>query len=277
MSRAAQGPPGRAGKLRAVAIVPARLASTRLARKMLLRETGRYLFEATARNAARARSLEAVVLAADSPEVLEAARAVGLEAVATDPACPSGTDRVREALRHLTERGRGPYDVVLNVQGDEPELEPADLDRLVAAFADPEVELATLAGPLEDEEEARSPSLVKVVCDARGDALYFSRAPVPSAVHARPGADPGSARRRHVGVYAFRPAALERFCTLPVGRLERVENLEQLRWLEAGGRIRVLDASGVPRGIDTAEDYAAYVARTAANEQDRAGCPSTSS
>lgn len=262
MTAATQGPPGRAGKLRAVVIVPARLGSTRLARKMLLRDTGQYLFEATARNAARARSVEAVVLAVDAPELLSAAREVGLEAVETDPAHQSGTDRVREAYARLVDAGRGPFDVVLNVQGDEPELEPADLDRLLAAFEDAAVELATLAGPLENDAEFASPSVVKVVTDARGDALYFTRAPVPAAPHPRPGTELRGARRRHVGVYAFRPAALERFCALPVGRLEALENLEQLRWLEAGGRIRVVDVPRVPRGIDTAEDYAAYVART---------------
>jgi 3-deoxy-manno-octulosonate cytidylyltransferase (CMP-KDO synthetase) len=261
MSSAAQGPPGRAGELRAVAIVPARLGSTRLRRKMLLRDTGQYLFEATARNAARATRVESVILAVDSPELMRAADEVGLAAVETDPDCPSGTDRVRAALAQLLERGSGPFDVVLNVQGDEPELEPADLDRLVAVFADVGVELATLAGPLEDAGTARAESVVKVVCDARGDALYFSRALIPAESHARPGADPRGVRRRHVGVYAFRPAALERFCALPIGRLEALENLEQLRWLEAGGKIRVVPVSRVPRGIDTAEDYAAYVAR----------------
>ncbi len=275
-----RGSRGRSGGPRALAIVPARLGSTRLARKMLLRAGGRYLFEATARNVQRARSIEACVLAVDSPELLAAAREVGLEAVETDPACPSGTDRVHQALQRLLAAGRGPYDVVLNVQGDEPELAPADLDALVAAFADPEVELATLAGELADPAEAHATSVVKVVVDARGDALYFSRAALPSDAHARPGADVRSARRRHVGVYAFRPAALVRFCALPEGRLERIENLEQLRWLEAGGRIRVLSASHVPRGIDTPEDYAAYVARCAAAsapQEDRTGCPSTSS
>ena len=265
MGPAAREPLGPSGALRAVAIVPARLGSTRLPRKVLLRDTGRYLFEATVRNAEGARSLERVVLATDSAEVARAAREVGVEALETDPACPSGTDRVRAALAKLLAAGEGPWDVVLNVQGDEPELDPADLDRLVASFADPAVELATLAAPLEDPEEARQTSVVKVVCDAAGDALYFSRAAVPCGAHARPGADPRGALRRHVGVYAFRPAALERFCALRSSRLEAIENLEQLRWLEAGGRIRVLSVARAPRGIDTPEDYAAYAARANAD------------
>ncbi|MCE9595845.1 MAG: 3-deoxy-manno-octulosonate cytidylyltransferase [Planctomycetes bacterium] len=245
-------------RLRAVAIIPARVASTRLERKMLLAETGLPLCIHTARNVARARSIERVVLATDGPEVLAAAKSFGVEAVNTRVDHKSGTDRVFEALGKLDST----FDVVVNVQGDEPELAPADLDRLVAAFADAAVEIATLCGPLGDAREHAAPSVVKVVRDQRGDALYFSRAAIPSGAHPRNGAAPLLASvRRHVGVYAFRPRALARFCALGEGRLEALENLEQLRWLEAGERMRVLDASVVPLGIDTREDYDAFVAR----------------
>lgn len=240
--------------LRAVAIVPARLASTRLPRKVLLRETGRHLFEHTVANAARCAALERVVLATDADEVLAAARAAGVEAVATDPAHPSGTDRVREALGLLD----GPEpDVVVNVQGDEPDLEPDDLTALVAAFGDPAVRFATLAIELTDPAELGRPDVVKVVTDAAGRALYFSRAPIPFRGH---GGDEPRARR-HLGVYAYRPEALHAFCDAQPGVLERTEKLEQLRWLEAGGTIQVLPATRVPRGIDTPEDYRAFVER----------------
>lgn len=248
-------------RTRAVAIVPARLSSTRLARKMLLRETGRFLFEHTAANAARASSLERVVVATDSEEILEAAASVGIEALLTSPAHASGTDRVHEALELLTAAGAGPFDVVVNIQGDEPELDPADVDTLCGAFADPAVETATLWAPIEDARELNDPSVVKVVLAAGGDALYFSRAPIPATAA---GVDPGASGhvgRRHLGVYAFRPDALRRFCSLPRGALERRESLEQLRWLEAGGRMRVLEAKGRGPGIDTAEHYAAFKAR----------------
>jgi 3-deoxy-manno-octulosonate cytidylyltransferase (CMP-KDO synthetase) len=241
-----------------VAIVPARIDSQRLRRKMLLAETGRALVLHTADNVARARAIARVVLATDSEEVRAAAERAGVEARLTRADHKSGTDRVHEAYAALGQA----YDVVVNVQGDEPELAPGDLERLVAAFAEPDVEIATLAGAIASEAEAREPSVVKVVCDARGDALYFSRALVPSRAHPRPGAPAApAALRRHVGVYAFRPAALARFCALPEGRLEAIENLEQLRWLESGGKIRVLEASRVPLGIDTRDDYDAFVKR----------------
>jgi 3-deoxy-manno-octulosonate cytidylyltransferase (CMP-KDO synthetase) len=251
-------------RLRALAIVPARLASQRLPRKMLLDATGACLFEHTARNTARCRAIERVVVATDSEEILGRARAAGIEAVATRADHLSGTDRAEEALARVGTEG---WDVVVNVQGDEPELDPRDLERLVAAFADRAVEAATLAGPLAEDDAAR-PQVVKVVRDARGDALYFSRAAVPwraagPAAYARAEARPWSeVARRHVGVYAFRPPALSEFCALPRGALEALENLEQLRWLEAGRRMRVVDARSVPLGIDTAEDYHAFVERT---------------
>lgn len=270
MSRATPQLPG-SPTPSAVAIIPARLDSTRLARKMLLRESGRYLFEHTARNLLDGGAVERVLIATDSEEILAAAAEVGLEAVMTSAAHKSGTDRVREAYERLFESGahgsessgdEPPYDVVVNVQGDEPDLNAGDLRGLIAAFVDPAVEFATLWTPLDDRSEAQRTSVVKVVLDARGDALYFTRAAVPNRDHAR--SDAGAApTKRHIGVYAFRPAALARFCSLPEGELERAENLEQLRWLEAGGRLRVLPARHRPLGIDTPEDYRAFVARQA--------------
>ncbi|MBM3991799.1 MAG: 3-deoxy-manno-octulosonate cytidylyltransferase [Planctomycetes bacterium] len=249
---------------RALAIVPARLASVRLPRKMLLAETGLPLCVHTVRNLRRCAALERIVLAVDDEEVAAAARAHGVEAVLTRVEHPSGTDRAFEAASKVG----GTFDVVVNVQGDEPELDPADLGRLVAAFSSPEVEAATLAASFVDPDEALASQVVKVVRDERGDALYFSRAPIPhrstdpSRAYARADARPwAEVARRHVGVYAFRPAALERFVRSSPGTLERLENLEQLRWLEQGRRMRVVDAGRVPLGIDTRADYDAFVGR----------------
>ena len=242
----------------ALAILPARIGSARLPRKVLLDQTGLPLFVHTARNVARAASIERVVVATDSEEVVAAATAAGIEGLMTSPTHPSGTDRVHEALGLV----EGEWRVVVNVQADEPELDPRDLDELVASFADPEVEIATLACPILEAAELERSSVVKVVRDARGDALYFSRAPIPDRHHARAGAPETPPGLRHVGVYAFRPASLARFCALPVGTLEATESLEQLRWLEAGGRMRVLDARCAPPGIDTEDDYREFVART---------------
>jgi 3-deoxy-manno-octulosonate cytidylyltransferase (CMP-KDO synthetase) len=257
------------GSPRAVAVIPARLASTRLERKMLLAETGQALVVHTARNAARCAALSRVIVATDSPEIEAVVRDAGLEASMTSPAHRSGTDRVLEALEQLADDS---IEVVLGLQGDEPDLAPEDLTRLVAAFADPAVQAATLCHALTEPEEVRSPERVKLVRDANGRALYFSRAPIPAvAAHGTDGADGADgagdsdgepAHLGHIGVYAWRPAALKRFCAMPVGALERRESLEQLRWLEGGEQMLVLDAAQRPRGIDTAADYAAFVART---------------
>jgi 3-deoxy-manno-octulosonate cytidylyltransferase (CMP-KDO synthetase) len=230
---------------------------------MLLRESGHYLFEHTVQGVRRARSLASVVLATDSEEILAAAREVGVPALLTSPAHASGTDRVHEAHELLVARGEGPFDVVLNVQGDEPEIAGESLDPLVAAFADGSVELATLATPLADARAAHDASIVKVVLDRHGDALYFSRAPIPG--HAPGGRAPGP-WLRHVGVYAFRPDALRRFRALPRGELEARESLEQLRWLEAGLSIRVLVSAEGSSGIDTPEHYAQFLARERARQ-----------
>ena len=246
--------------MKAAAILPARLHSTRLARKMLLAETGRTLIEHSARNAIQSGVFERVVVATDSREIMEALETAGIEAVMTRDDHQSGTDRVREAVADL---GFSDFDVVVNVQGDEPELAREDLVQLVNAFSEEEVEIATLCSALASPAEFASAQVVKVVRDSRGYALYFSRAAIPSTAHARPGS-PAPTLLRHVGVYAFRPAALERCCNLPLGVLERIENLEQLRWLEAGLKLRVLDATSTSVGIDTRSDYDAFVARTQA-------------
>lgn len=242
--------------LRSIAILPARLGSTRLPRKVLLAETGYPLFVHTARAAASCPAVEKVLIATDAQEVIAAAKAHGFDAVLTSTEHQSGTDRVREALSSVP----GDWDVVLNVQADEPDLVPGDLERLIAAFEDEACEAATLSLPIEDETDWARPSVVKIVLDARGKALYFSRAPIPSRLHARSGLE-APWGLRHIGVYAYRPQALQRFCDLPEGRLEALENLEQLRWLEHGGSMHVLPATRAPRGIDTPEDYAEFVAR----------------
>ncbi len=248
---------------RALAIIPARLASSRLARKMLLEAHGLPLFAHTVRNARASGAFARVVLATDALEILERARALEIEALLTRVDHPNGTERAHEAWQALARTGER-ADILVNLQGDEPELAPSDLAALVAAFGDPRVRAATLAAPLADPELAARPSVVKVVVDRNGDALYFSRAPIPAAGHV--GAESGRAghktvHRRHVGVYAFVPAALEQFCALPRGEYEMRENLEQLRWLEAGERMRVVAATRVPEGIDTQQDFERFVGR----------------
>jgi 3-deoxy-manno-octulosonate cytidylyltransferase (CMP-KDO synthetase) len=233
---------------------------------MLLDETGTPLVVHTAERVRACAAFERVLVATDAEEILGVARRHGLEAVLTDSKHASGTDRVHEAASSLGER----FDVVVNVQADEPEVDPADLGRVVEAFGEEGVLAATLRYPIRSPEELADPSVVKVVCDERGDALYFSRAAIPSRTHVRPSyAKRGSLPLawRHLGVYGWRPEALARFCALPASELEECESLEQLRWLENGGSMRVCTARALSRGIDTRKDYEEFVARHAAQRQ----------
>ncbi len=259
------------GAARAIALIPARLASTRLARKMLLSRTGRPLVVHTAEAVRRAGVFARVAVATDSEEIAAAVRGHGFDALLTRADHESGTDRVHEAWTQLARAGER-ADVLVGVQGDEPDVSAHDLGRLTGAFVDPAVQMATLAAALADPALLAVPSVVKVVRDGHGDALYFSRAPIPWRGHAAAPAEhaPGP-WLRHVGVYAYRPAALERFCALPRGRLETWESLEQLRWLEAGLRLRIVDAERTPLGIDTEEDYRAFVRRVVDGGEGAAG------
>lgn len=238
-------------------VIPARLGSTRLARKVLLRDTGRTLIDHVHERVKAARLAGRVVIATDSDEVLAACREFGAEALMTRADHPSGTDRVAEVARTLG----GAFDLVVNVQGDEPELDPGHVDAIVELMQAARVDMGTLAEPLDDPEEAAKPQVVKVVTDHAGRALYFSRSPLPSlGAPERPPGEPLCLR--HVGIYAFTPTFLQTFCALPPAPLERRERLEQLRalWHGHGIQVAVVPAQGV-RGIDTPEDYARFVER----------------
>lgn len=251
-----------------VVVIPARLASTRLPGKPLLRRTGKYLVQHTWEQARKIASATAVLVATDDARVFDAVRSFGGDAVMTSPACETGTDRVAEAVRGRSE------DLVVNVQGDEPEFDVADVEALVAAMRrDPSLPLGTLAVVASTEERDR-PSAVKVVRDLAGDALYFSRSRIPFVREDDPAAAGGREGDRaaaggappvlrHVGIYAFRREAVEAFTRLAPTPLERAEKLEQLRALEHGWRIHVLLGHRAPAGIDTPDDYEAFVGRQA--------------
>ena len=230
--------------IRVAVIIPARYGAQRFPGKPLADLAGRPLVAHVVERARRVRGVDEVVVATDDQRIARAAEAAGARAVVTGPA-ESGTDRVAQAARGLSPRPG----IVVNLQGDEPLVEPEAVERLVAVMQRGGVEMATLARPLQQEELAR-PQVVKVVTDLEGDALYFSRAAIP---HRRAGGDSPLARA-HVGVYAFTAAFLERFASLPPGRLEREEALEQLRVLENGLKIRVVEAAYGGFGVDTPED-----------------------
>ncbi len=193
--------------------------------------------------ARKARGVDVVAVATDDPRIARAAEAAGAVAILTGAAA-TGTDRVAEAARRLAPAA----DVVVNLQGDEPLIEPEAVETLVRAMANG-TEMATLARPLE-AGEAERPQVVKVVTDLAGNALYFSRAAIP---HRRAGGTSALARA-HVGLYGFSAAFLQRFAALPPGRLEAEESLEQLRALEHGHRIKVADTAYRGFGVDTPED-----------------------
>jgi 3-deoxy-manno-octulosonate cytidylyltransferase (CMP-KDO synthetase) len=234
-------------------VVPARYASTRLPGKPLLRDTGKYLVQHVVERARLAPGVARVVVATDDDRIEAAVRSFGGEVARTDPAHESGTARCAEAAERLAEA------VVVNVQGDEPDFEPGDLAVLAEAAADPAHDMATLAHPVEDVADASRPSVVKVVVDGAGRALYFSRAPIPFD---RDRGGLAASALAHVGIYAFRRERLAAYARLPAGRLAALESLEQLRALEAGWRIAVRRATRPALGIDTPQDYARYVERS---------------
>ena len=218
--------------VRAIAIIPARYASTRLPGKALASLDGRPMIRHVAERTCQARSVARVIVATDDERIAGAVAGSGADVVMTRADHPTGTDRLAEVAAGLD------ADVVVNVQGDLPLLDPAMVDRVVARMAgDPALPMATLAAPIHDDEEWRSPHVVKVVCDARARALYFSRSPVP---HHREGARPGTPLGwRHIGMYAYRRDVLLRLAALAPTPLETAERLEQLRALEHGIAIGV--------------------------------------
>jgi 3-deoxy-manno-octulosonate cytidylyltransferase (CMP-KDO synthetase) len=247
----------------AVAIIPARLQSTRLPEKPLQDLGGAPLVVRVYERARRARSLESLWVATDSARIADAIRDAGGEAILTRPDHPSGLDRVAEAANELcsvTRRGSqadGVRDpdlasdpVILNVQGDEPFLNPAGLDHLVRLFDRPEVRMATLAAPFTPADDPSDPNRVKVVCDRAGRALYFSRSLIPS------GASAEAPPLLHVGIYAYRLGTLRELAALQPAPLERAERLEQLRALWNGIQIHVAVGDYHSIGIDTPEDLA---------------------
>ncbi len=228
---------------RIAAVIPARLSSTRLGRKVLRTIAGRPMVEWVWRAAAGSGLMDPVVVATDSEEVASVCRGRGIPVVMTSPECPSGSDRVREVARGID------ADIYVNIQGDEPTLTAKFFPPLLGLFERPEVEVSTLAVQCAPEEFT-NPNAVKVVTALDGRALYFSRATIPFD-RDQTGF---TGYRKHLGIYAYRKAALERFAALPPSPLEGLERLEQLRLLENGIALYVADAPRDTIGVDTEED-----------------------
>lgn len=235
-----------------VVCIPARYASTRFPAKVLAQDTGKYLIQHTWEQACKAKLPSRVVIAADDERIVQAARTFGAECVMTSPNHQSGTDRIAEAV------GRSDADIVVNVQGDEPRIDPEHVDYLARMMLDrPDAAMATLAAPFATREQIADPNVVKVVVDASGKAIYFSRSVIP---YDREHAGVGDVSRylRHIGIYAYRREFLLRITSLPQTPLEKLEKLEQLRAIENGFTILVGKVEHTCEGIDTPEQYAAF-------------------
>ncbi len=230
-------------KPRILAVIPARLGSTRLPRKVLREIAGQPMIGWVYRAARACPRLDQVLIATDSEEVLAFAQEHSLPAVFTPEDCPSGTDRVHAVAESI------PADIYVNIQGDEPLVRPEHLDALLEPMTRSEVQVTTLATPC-SPAQIQNPNAVKVVTSADGRALYFSRATIP---YDRDNLG-GVSYRKHLGIYAYRKAALQRFPKLPPSKLEAAEKLEQLRFLENGIDIYVADSPYDTIGVDTEED-----------------------
>lgn len=239
-----------------VALIPSRMASTRLPNKPLADIAGKPMVVRVAERAAGSQAAS-VTIATDDARVIQAAADYGLPAILTRANHPTGTDRLAEAVAQL---GLTDDAIVVNVQGDEPLIDPTLIDAVAQLLQDhPEADIATCACPLSDAESLFNPNVVKVVCGADGRALYFSRAPIPWARDALASGErvlaAGLPALHHIGLYAYRVSFLRRFPDLPQGILERFETLEQLRALEHGHTIVVHRTSEPPlAGVDTPAD-----------------------
>jgi 3-deoxy-manno-octulosonate cytidylyltransferase (CMP-KDO synthetase) len=228
--------------MKAIAVIPARLASTRLPRKMLREIAGEPLLAHVYRAVSASPLLEQVIVATDAEEILNFCRSRGWNVRMTSASHRSGTERVHEVA------GSVPADVYVNVQGDEPLTRPEHIAVLLDVMCDPKVQVGTVKTRC-PAEEINNPNAVKVVADASGRALYFSRATIPFD---RDGAGPPYFK--HLGIYAYRKSALDRFCSLPESPLERSERLEQLRFLDNGIPIHVAETPYDSIGVDTEDD-----------------------
>jgi 3-deoxy-manno-octulosonate cytidylyltransferase (CMP-KDO synthetase) len=241
--------------MKAAIVIPARYASTRLPGKPLLRETGKYLIQHVYEQARRARLASEVIVATDDARIESAVLGFGGKVMMTRGDHPSGTDRIAEVAARLD------ADVLVNLQGDEPLIDPDSLDYVVDLLVrHRQVEMATLAVPLTSVEKWRDPNCVKVVVGERGQALYFSRSPIPHVRDGQPDLDRYPFQFfQHLGLYAYRRPFLLKLASLPPSPLEQLEKLEQLRVLTMGCTIQVGIVRHHSIGVDTLEDYRRFV------------------
>jgi len=238
-----------------IVVIPARYDSTRFPGKVLAKETGKYLIQHTWQQVRKAALIEKVIIATDSEKVLSACKSFGAECVMTSASHQSGTDRIAEAVEKTD------ADIVINVQGDEPEIEPANIELLAKLLIDnPKIKMATLVARFESKEQIVNPNIVKVIIGKDRCARYFSRSVIPYCRKNGPVGDIND-YYRHLGIYAYTKDFLSYITKLPVGKLEQIEQLEQLRVVENGYPILTGLVTHIAPGIDTPEQYNDFVKR----------------
>lgn len=241
--------------MKAIVVIPARYDSSRFPGKVLARDTGKFLVEHTYERALCAETIDDVLIAADSDKVMQACRSFTDNCVMTSSDHQSGTDRIAEAVADID------ADIIVNLQADEPEIDPVYIDNLVRLLKDnPDAQMATLVAGIDDARSIEDPNVVKVVITKAGRAIYFSRSPIP---YDRDNAGIGStgAYLRHLGIYAYRRDFLLKYTSLEQSSLEKLEKLEQLRVIENGFTIITGKVDHAWEGIDTPEQYADFVKR----------------
>ncbi len=249
-------------KSKIIVCIPARYGSTRFPAKVLAKDTGKFLIQHVYEQAKLAKLPDRVIIAADDKRIADAAKSFDAECIMTNPDCPSGTDRIAEAVGGLD------FDIVVNLQGDEPEIDPANIDTVAKLLVDnPENQMATLVADFETKEQIADPNIVKVVT-SHSIALYFSRSVIP---YDRQQGGIGEIKNylRHIGIYAYRGDFLLKITKLPQTPLEKLEKLEQLRAIENGFDILVAKVKHACAGIDTPEQYAEFVKRYAKKKHGR--------
>lgn len=237
-------------------IIPARYASTRFPGKPLALINGKTMIRRVYEQVSKAKMLTAVVVATDDQRIVDDVNNFGGKVVMTSSKHPSGTDRCAEALQKLGDD----FQVVINIQGDEPFIDPGQIDLLAAMFQNPEIEIASLATPINSDKELNSPNVVKVVVGKSGKALYFSRSPIPFLRNEASGNSISNHTfLKHVGIYAYRSDVLKQIVKLEPSTLEKAESLEQLRWLENGFSIHIKTTELESLAVDTPEDLSKII------------------
>ncbi len=256
--------------MKVVVCIPARYSSTRFPAKVLAKDTGKFLIQHVYEQAKLAKLPDNCLIAADDKRIADAAKSFGADCIMTSPDCPSGTDRIAEAVGGLD------FDIVVNLQADEPEIDPANIDAVAQLLLDnPDYPMATLAAEFENESQIADPNIVKVVVASHGSrvtghgiAIYFSRSVIPYD-RRQAGIGPVKNYLRHLGIYAYRKDFLLKITKLPQTPLEKIEKLEQLRAIENGFNILVAKVKHTCPGIDTPVQYAEFAKRYANKKHGR--------